>query len=230
MISLFKKNTPGSGFDAFGYPVKYRSAKEAGVLNSMPKNGLVFYAPLTNTDGFNVTGNPQVTQIGNIPCMYFDGDTYLETTAAGLPQGNSPRSVSIWFSNSSDGWDKGMVGYGTYTSNQMYGLGEDSYDDRGFSVWAHGNDVHSGILPEDNTFYHVAVTFDGVKTAKFYFNGEFWEEGTHKNSLNTTGISICIGSEVEGNSLFVGHLAAVRVYNRVITEAEIKTLSGEFAI
>ena len=230
MISLFKKNIPGYGFDAFGYPLKYRSAKEAGAFNLMPKDGLVFYAPLTNTAGFNVTGNPQITRVGNIPCMYFDGSTYLETTASGLPQGNSPRSVSLWFSNSSDGWDKGIVGYGTFSGNEMYCLGVESYNDRGFSVWGHGNDVFSGILPEDNTFYHVVVTFDGDETANFYFNGELREEGTHKNSLNTTGTSIYIGAEVEGHTQFVGHVAAVRIYNRVITEEEIKTLSGEFAL
>lgn len=230
MISLFKKNIPGYGFDAFGYPQKFRSAREAGCVRAlMPTDGLVFYAPLTSTTGFNVTGNPQVTRIGNIPCMYFDGSTYLETTASGLPQGSEGRTASFWFRNTPDGWDKGMVGYGTYSSNKMFSLGVET--NKGFCVWGYSSDVRSYYEPEDNTFYHVAVTYDDADgETKFYFNGEYWEEGTSNNWLNTTGTSICIGSEAGGHNGFVGHLAAVRVYDRILTEEEIKTLSGEFAL
>ncbi len=43
MISLFKKNFPGYGFDAFGYPLKYRSAKEAGCATTSIPEHSVFY-------------------------------------------------------------------------------------------------------------------------------------------------------------------------------------------
>ena len=229
MISLFKKNIPGFGFDAFGYPQKFRSAREAGCVRAlMPTDGLVFYAPLTSTDGFNVTGNPQVTRVGNIPCMYFDGSTYLETTASGLPQGSEARTASFWFRNSPDGWDKGMVGYGTYASHKMFTLGTES--GRGFAIWGYSNDAFFDFHPSDETFYHVAAIYKPEgDVAYIYVNGEYWGDDSY-SGVETTGTSICIGSEPTGKNRFVGHLAAVRVYNRVLTEEEIKTLSGEFAL
>lgn len=97
MISLFKKNIPGFGFDAFGYPLKYRSAKEAG-LSGIDKD-VRFFFERSLTDR---TGNTNVINYGleTTPTGVIGADgCYAEIPAGSLPDDvlcdNKPWTVEI---------------------------------------------------------------------------------------------------------------------------------------
>ncbi len=78
------------------------------------------------------------------------------------------------------------------------------------------------------SWYHVLVTWTGSATAtnaKIYVNGV---EVAYATTINGSGArvddsagSLCIGNDNLTNRTFAGYLDDVRVYNRVLTAAEI---------
>ena len=227
MIYHLKKDM--TGFNQFGKPIGYRSVSSAGLLASkMPSDGLVFYNPLKSSAGLNVTGSPQFVTHNGIPCAYFDGESYFDTTASNLPQGQSERTLSCWFSYDDDcylgDWVM-MLGYGTQDYYSEFGLG---INDSGRAVASgYGRDAIFSYYPESETFYHMAVTFYESE-AKLYINGAFIQR-VYVYDLDTTGNAVWIGSE-NGACLFKGYIAAPRIYNRILTADEIQQLSTEFTI
>jgi hypothetical protein len=234
MISLFKKNTPGSGFDAFGYPVKYRSAKEAGCgVLSIPTAGLIFYAPLNEYSDTAATGQTLNyggdvtfgTQRG-IPCVYFDGSSRIYTDESIGISGNHPVTVSAWFEaiGSYNTW--AFVAYfgESQEDGQHCGLGTYSND-----IFASGNgySVETNIDAAGN-MHHVALVSDG-KSMNLYVDGEL--VGSTEVPFDIAETIFEIGTQ-EGDygCAFNGAISAVRVYDRVLTGEEIKTLSGEFNV
>lgn len=223
MIYHLKKDM--TGFNQFGKPIGYRSASAAGLLASkMPENGLIFYAPLNSVDGFDVAGSPKIITKDGITCIHMYLGARLYTTADGIPNGTSPRTLSCWFNLSEDCYVGDWV--------TMFGIGYSDWyqetsvcvDDRGrMALGGYGRDAIFSFYPERETFYHVAITFvDGE--AKLYINGEYLQTA-YVDGIDTTGNGIWVGG---GN--YTGEVAVVRVYNRVLTAAEIQQLSTEFTI
>lgn len=75
-----------------------------------------------------------------------------------------------------------------------------------------------------NTWVHVASRYDGVNL-KVYLNGK--EDGTTATSVNPAdGTSeLKIGERGNGGTNFNGRIDDVRMYNRALSEAEIKLLA-----
>ena len=63
---------------------------------------------------------------------------------------------------------------------------------------------------------------------KLYVNGTL--RNTHSRNLNISGNSGTIGSFLSGSEKITGTLAALRVYDRVLTADEIAALAAEFTI
>jgi hypothetical protein len=88
-----------------------------------------------------------------------------------------------------------------------------------------------------NTWYHVVCLFDSNGTSKIYINGE--EPTLDTNTQGTGGIganasgSYIVGSRTGTSDFFDGFIDDVRIYNRVLTEQEIRRLyrlGGTFKI
>ncbi|MFQ6114705.1 MAG: LamG-like jellyroll fold domain-containing protein [bacterium] len=76
---------------------------------------------------------------------------------------------------------------------------------------------------EDGNWHHIAATYDGVEQ-KIYKDGMLM--GTKKNigDMNINTNHVFIGSDNGGGRYFNGWLDDVRIYNRVLSDAEIDSL------
>lgn len=217
-----------SGFDSLGGMIGYRSASLAGVIiKKMPRNGLVFYAPLKSVQNLNMTGTPQFITKDGIPCASFDGESYLSATVPDIPQGTAARTLSCWFRvhNGTVRNFTAILATGHPVESEGFTLGLNA--NRRLEVWGCGNDNTYSFTPDYEKFYHAAVTFDDT-SEKLYINGTLIQSKSHYD-LNTVGKEVYIGSE-SGDTLLQGEVAAVRIYNRVLTAEEIQQLSTEFSI
>ena len=89
-----------------------------------------------------------------------------------------------------------------------------------------GNDVTTDRVLPVGEWAHVAATFDGT-TAKVYLNGEMVQEGNFSFGSDTEA-PIQIGSSTSGGgNAFNGALDEVRIYDIVLSEAEILELAGK---
>jgi len=148
------------------------------------------------------------------------------TAPTGLPAGNSPRSIDLWFNTGTDltsSPEAALVEYGTQSPEGVFGLI--------FSINAPGklyfygdNDDLPGvttILP--NTWYHAAVTYDGTNLA-LYLNGVL-EASKATSSLNTlldaNGLTVGLRP---GVSTWNGQIDEVEIFNRALSAAEVQSL------
>jgi hypothetical protein len=108
-----------------------------------------------------------------------------------------------------------------------------------FGLWksANGNKFHfrwteSGNATSDfnstisaDNWYHVAATFDGIgKIATLYFNGNVDKIIQNADVPVPVDAELRIGINMEGNENFTGIIDDVRVYNRVLSDAEINEI------
>lgn len=237
-INLFKKGVPGSGFDAFGYPLKYDTASEAGCSTSVPipTDGLVFYAPLDKDaatavtgQSFNVSGTVNYKTVDGIPCAEFTGSQCIKSTQmTGFPAGASPRTLSAWIRSIYYEQDSYTFSYGGEPKSGYFGLDID-HDTAYIATSGNTNPLKCPI--DENKWYHFAAAYDG-ELLHFYCNGELFGSAAFPNPvLNTVLDYVNIGAGYSGNrNQFKGQIAACRLYNRVLSDKEIKALSREFKI
>jgi hypothetical protein len=81
-------------------------------------------------------------------------------------------------------------------------------------------------------WYHFAGTFDG-KTLRVYINGELEGENDIGQKIATSNLELWIGADDLGNpdAYFPGIIDEVRIYNKTLTEAQIKeAMAGPFDV
>ena len=221
-ISYFRKGATGFGFDAFGKPLKFRSAKEAGcalIVNNIPTDGLMFYASLTDTQSAAETGqelywdgeaSPDI--VNGIPCVSSDGTAlYAETDETnsstisffGLPAEDACLDVGV----GNDGETEGAI---ILNVDSGMAMGVENYI---------AGMVEATNL--DNTeMAHFALTCESGSQV-LYKNGEVIAVSDHEFEYDTRN-----GAYIYIN----GSVCAVRLYNRALSENEIKALSKEFVV
>jgi hypothetical protein len=87
----------------------------------------------------------------------------------------------------------------------------------------------SGRVLNDNRWHHVAAVYDG-QTVRCYLDGTGPSHPAKNGPLKKSTWDLCIGNSVvdypEGDFLaFNGLIDEVRIYNRALSEAEVKTLA-----
>ena len=244
-ISLFKKGIPGAGFDAFGCPLKFRSAKEAGcAFGLIPQDGLIFYAPLSEYAETAVTGqwletsgDIEYTEENGVPCGYFDGESYLyyDYGDGDLPQGAEPNTMSVWAkaTHIEDFVTPFAYGYG-FTEDDNHrkiclmsdGTLEFSNNDSGV--------ISSGVPVDYTLWHHYCLTISDVSEGgiSLYIDGIKFKTGSCRLNTDSEG-KLCIGVDPwkPGNfGLMYGYLASCRIYDRVLSLSEIKALAREFNV
>ena len=76
-----------------------------------------------------------------------------------------------------------------------------------------------------DTWYSAQMKFDGTQISLF-LNGEL--QSQLNVSLNTIQSGVWIGKSPSNDGAFNGYLSSLRVYNRALSDAEIKLLAGEY--
>jgi hypothetical protein len=245
--------TTSSGFDEFGYPIRYDMASECGInYATIPTDSLILYMALnenrtspeivdsdvftTNYEGNYNSGNYQV--VDNVPCLYL-----ASSTAIGLAtksNGNIRQATLSYWGKLTD------VGSCFITNSlndnpSTWGSGSPEIW-LGFTTssvkFSNGNDQEEVIRTKkdvDKNWHHVAVTWDmDTNYMYLYFDGELVGERTDKKWLspnfNVADYRFYVNNlyRASGNGTGNSYYSSVRMYDRVLKVSEIKALAREF--
>lgn len=233
-ISLFKKGMPGVGFDAFGCPLKFRSFNEARYKYLGIPEDAVFYASLKSGRAVAETGQPLTVhgqtsygKVDGVPCVYFNGTARMEFPDDDLPMGRDDRTMSCFVKLLSPG---AMVfGYGGIYDDQAGGLSCIEIGGDG-EIWFTGYQadlISDGGIISIGNWYNIVTKLEDGREYIYVNSIQVAEGSSRKNTKSAFGYMS--GTEDLGG-MFEGYLASCRVYDRALTDEEIKALSKEFAI
>ena len=214
--------TVGLIYDAYGL-----AKIESIYTNTVPTDGMVFYASLKNIVNEAETGqtltyssNHKLTSTidQGISCVDFPGDGYI-TVQLGSTVGPE-WSLSMWFKCKDYTGSRGIFN----ATDSQYGE---------VLLYANSNNTAFDIYPPDNAYdpfplklwSHIAIVSSGA-VAKVYVNGEYladkeWDKMKQFNSFK-------IGHRNDRDQIdFVGYMTSVRIYNRALDVLDVSSLSTE---
>ena len=174
-------------------------------------NTLTNHGALLSTDRFGASNR----------CFYFASNT-LSGPVAGIPAGNSPRTLSLWLettnhlNNNGDAIEWGLDGLAN--SSRRFG----------FTV-SHGkpyfcgsfNDLSGNSFIADGNWHHVVITYTN-STVTMFVDGQFDVSGM--KTLNTASTQLVLGDDVSVNYYYNGCLDDIRIYNRALSSNEVAQL------
>src|SRR5574341_321766 len=166
-------------------------------------------------------------KIGTQAASFNGSNTYLRASSGNnMPRGNSPRTFMAWIKPYSypDGTYNGIFAYGQMSCTGKGSLLSIKNDGRlSTAFWCNDASQTAGPAASLNSWNHVAVTYDGGTTVKFYMNGQFVQESAVSagTAANTQDGPIRIGSTDDPGRAFNGLIDEVAVYKRALTAEEI---------
>lgn len=99
----------------------------------------------------------------------------LQAVVGDLPQGNKPRTISIWVKFNTITTPNYILGYGTAADTQYFALLQQALSgansDLSLVGWGDTNNVIISVPLVKETWYMYSITYDGT-TSKIYRNGE----------------------------------------------------------
>lgn len=222
-----------------GHAVYSKSAE------AMPTEGLVFYLPC-DSDSYTTaqtgqtlskSGTVTATTVNGIPCLEIKSGSYLNGTLNGF-SGDVSMALSFWFkrldSNSSAYVTAGKGNYNLTNGNEIWGSVESDHietacgsagsDARRAGIYnaAIGTGWHHGYFSYDATSKKFKTVLDG--------NTENAGYSAERSYNFSSGLTLCINSLARATSVVKGNAnySQIRIFNRALTDAEIKTLAGEY--
>lgn len=192
-----------------------------GWYNCYSGNGTNVYNIKTNSGADVNNGTTFLT--GTPMSFQFDGtNDYIMSDVVG-PTGSSSRTLSVWFKSSGDNSGRSICGYGEFSDQKMF----DIYYSNSNTLTIHRyNGAYAGMTVESGVWTNAVFTYDG-SVIRSYLNGVF--QNSSSVTLNTgSGVDLVIGvgtwsfrpSPTFG--FFRGEISKVQLYNRVLSEDEIK--------
>lgn len=212
---------------------------------AMPTEGLVFYLPC-DSDSYTTaqtgqtlskSGTVTATTVNGIPCLEIKSGSYLNGTLNGF-SGDVSMALSFWFkrldSNSSAYVTAGKGNYNLTNGNEIWGSVESDHietacgsagsDARRAGIYnaAIGTGWHHGYFSYDATSKKFKTVLDG--------NTENAGYSAERSYNFSSGLTLCINSLARATSAVKGNAnySQIRIFNRALTDAEIKTLAGEY--
>jgi hypothetical protein len=157
----------------------------------------------------------------------FDGaNDYISVPAnPTLPTGGSARAVEGWIYTRPSSWahDVNTVfESGSPGTRQMFGI--DMWPYPSMEVYTFGDDLAVSTGAPAEGWLHFAATYDGDWALKMYINGALKGSRTLGAQLNTTQADWNIGRSNFLSGYFDGLIDEFSVYNRPLTEAEVKAI------
>ena len=216
-------------------PVEITAARPSVLASSeekpaIPDDGLVFYVPLESAEA--ATGQP----IGNNGVTFtpdaalgrdvavFDGSANLSFTPTGMPSGTAPHTKSLWIKFNGDTGQVYVLAWGSNGSDSASTIAARNNK----WAWCFAGDWEETDVDVPAGQWLNVTTTHSAGVNKLYVNGTL--RNTHSRNLNVSGTSGTIGSFLSGSEKITGALAALRVYDRVLTADEIAALAAEFTI
>lgn len=151
----------------------------------------------------------------------FDGtDDEITISDTGLPTGTQSRTVAAWVNPSSVSGNHVPVFYGNGATNDAFYIVQKATN---FCIgqWGGGDNCGTTVIAT-STWYHVALTYDGVN-ATLYLNG-VREVSAPRTYTTTLPGSMYLGSYGLTTETWAGKMDEARIYNRTLNGAEISLL------
>jgi hypothetical protein len=217
---------------------------------TIPNQGLVAYYPFNgnahdesgNGNSGNVQGATLTTdRFDNPNCAYyFNGNNNLINCGHGNSlQLNNATTISAWFNSiSSSVLGRYIIGKCDYTSPSYeflicfdYSEGVSGYGLKSCIGGLGFDELGTNFIPDANTWYNVAVTWEYPGSFKLYLNGTLIKNKLSTSLIEPTNQDMIIGcirpSGEPQMRYFYGKLDDIRIYNRTLTESEIQQLYHE---
>lgn len=152
-----------------------------------------------------------------------------DTTPQNVPLGASPRTVAFWFNGTSTA-KQTVVSYGTNATRQSFGVAINEGGANRVGVWTYANDG-STYVPEinDGRWHHVAATYDGNLTIRYFVDGEERGSLTLAAALNTvlSANGLIVGRDhFQSSNWLVSTLDEVAVFNRALSATELLDIAN----
>lgn len=138
---------------------------------------------------------------GKIGKGYIFGGGYLSTTAATLPAGSSPRTMSAWF--------KKISSTAVAPGKEIAGYGDNSVNGDRFSFWIGGNGTANALGVEiggsamtfpwswDNQWHHLAAVLpagqNDLSGVNLFYDGASNAAAAGSGAINTLQTELCFG-------------------------------------
>jgi hypothetical protein len=186
-----------------------------------------------NNGTLSSSGTAWQTSVGttfgfeNPASVVFDGATGTATIpAATLPKNNAAQTISFWMNPTTMGGTQNMVALDNLTAGGGLQLGIRSGT---IYVWAYGGaTLIQGPAVTTGAWHHVVYTYDGAGNQALTIDG-VRTTATATNPTTTPSYAY-LGTYSPNNELYGGALDEVRVYNTVLTTAQIAQLyAGRYA-
>ena len=226
----------------------FRVVLSLGALPDSLKHGLVLYysfdldekGKVTDESGKGNAGEvhgAKWTSKGKVGGAYeMDGrSSQIESIRNVEIEGSKPRTLAAWIrcDDLPAGKTAVPVGFGRsncyadpFCSGTLYAIGVHCVGGtKTIGMWGvNQSDVWSATPFSAGRWYHAAATFDG-KTVRFYLDGKL--DVSKEVPVNTATSPLAIGriwGDYPDRSRFVGAVDEVMVYNRALTEEEVRQL------
>ena len=146
----------------------------------------------------------------------------LQGMIGDLPQGNKPRSISIWVKFNAINAVNYILGYGTAVNTQYFGLVQQAVaagnSDVSLVGWGDTNNVIASVPLLKDVWYQYSITYDG-NTSKVYRNGQLLKSVNEIPRL-TKGYILRLGvlNTTTGINADIDDL---KIYNVAMTDEQV---------
>lgn len=205
-----------------------------------PTSGLAFYSPLSGTSEMtDETGNYLLTYINmtptihdGVPCLYSSGrmgDSYVQTNAYAQSFGTTA-TWSMWVN-----FDNVMITFGGYSTYYQGGFRIALFpnsDTLELTMQGGGTgrlNVTNVDLSTD-TWHHLVISYNVGSLLKIYWDGTNIYSGNNSIQPESYDTMCWGGGWTFYDEQITKYIAAARIYNRVLSDAEISVLASEFDI
>lgn len=192
--------------------VDLSSSGNNGTVNGSPILG-IFTKGVNNEDiiGNSIYNNNSNNFIGN-------GSEYALIPDAATLDITTNITLEAWIKPFTVSSNQTVIG-----KNNAYALNVTSGAKLQFSRWSStvNGTVSSSTSLVINTWYHVAATYDGTTTVIYINGAQDTSSGAITGSIDATATDVLMGALTSSTNLFSGYLDSVKVYNQVLTAAQI---------
>ncbi|MCD9576775.1 LamG domain-containing protein [Flavobacterium soyae] len=146
----------------------------------------------------------------------------FQAVVGDLPQGNKPRTISIWVKFNAVTAANYVLGYGTAANTQYFGFVQQASAGGNSEVnlagWGPGNDVAAFVPLSKDIWYMYSITYDG-NISKIYRNGELLKaaEGI---SRSTKGYILSIG-KLNAAASINADIDDIKLYTVAMTDEQV---------
>jgi len=160
----------------------------------------------------------------------FDGvNDYMTFSTTGFSTGSQSATMSVWVYEENLTTNRYYVlGYGACSDNREFRISLNEFSPGQFSLETYGSGWHSNATLSANTWYHLAVTYNGKGNPLFYVNGVLQGSGGTWGSpeVNTASNGGAMG--IRGNCgagySINGSIDDASIWSRALSNNEILKL------